>query len=353
MNLTIKKLPAGALKKKKLENLKFGELFTDRMFLMEYRPSKGWHNARIEEFHDLSLSPATMVFHYAQEIFEGLKAYAYKGGKVAIFRPRDNFRRMNASAEGLCMPKIDEKFVLNSLVKLIRLEKDWVPRKKGSSLYIRPVMIGTDPIVKVRASETFLFYIILSPVGSYFSSGRTMSKIMVEDRFVRAVRGGLGFAKTGANYAASIRAGVEAVGRGYDQVLWLDGVERKYVEEVGSMNIFFVVDGVITTPRLTGSILPGITRRSVLELAGMLGYKAMERDIEVAEVISGIQNGRVSEVFGSGTACVINPVSDIFYRGRELSVTKEPGKYAKIFHERLTGIQYGEKKDVFGWMTRV
>ncbi len=353
MDLTIRDLPAGSQKKKDLENLKFGEQFTDRMFLMEYSQGKGWHDARIEQFHNFSLSPATMSLHYAQEIFEGMKAYAMRDGGVAIFRPDENWKRMRSSAEALCMPDFDEGFVMRALTELIRLERDWVPKRKGTSLYIRPTMIGADPVIKVRASSEYLFYIILSPVGAYFSADRTMSKIMVEDRYVRAVRGGLGFAKTGANYAASIRAGMEAAKKGYDQVLWLDGVERRFVEEVGSMNIFFVIDGVVTTPALNGSILPGITRKSVLELAGKLGFKSSERTIEIEEVISGLESGRVSEVFGSGTACVINPVSTILYKGKEYAVTKEPGKYARTFFEYLTGIQHGEKEDLFGWMKAV
>lgn len=351
MKLAIKEVPPDSLKKKNFSNLKFGEQFTDRMFLMEYSPAEGWHNPIIEAFHNFDLSPATMALHYAQMIFEGMKAYAYKGGKVSIFRPMENFLRMNNSAEGLCMPKIDPDFVLSSLVELVRLEKDWVPHERGTSLYIRPTMIGTDPVIKVRSSDTFLFYIILSPVGAYFSADRTMSKIMVEDRYVRAVRGGLGFAKTGANYAASIRAGMEAAKKGYDQVMWLDGVERKYIEEIGSMNIFFVIDDVITTPALNGSILPGITRRSVLELSKRLGFKTSERSVAIEEVIKGIENGRVTEAFGSGTACVLNPVSTIFYQGKDYNVTEEPGKYARVLHEYLTGIQYGDKEDLFNWMT--
>ncbi|MFH0798888.1 MAG: branched-chain amino acid aminotransferase [Pseudomonadota bacterium] len=350
MNLTVKELPAGTSRKKNPENLKFGELFTDRMFLMQYDSGAGWSGARIEEFHNFSLSPATMSFHYAQEIFEGMKAYRFKDGKTAIFRPMENFNRMNASAELLGMPGFDSEFVLGALRKLIRLEEGWVPTQRGTSLYIRPVMIGVDPVIKVRSSDSFLFYIILSPVGPYFSADRTMSRIMVEDRYVRAVRGGIGCAKTGGNYAASIRAGMEAAKKGYDQVLWLDGVERKYVEEIGSMNIFFVIDGVITTPALNGSILPGITRKSVLELAAKLGYKTSERNVEIGEVMSGLAAGRVSEMFGTGTACVINPVSTICHKGKDYTVTDEPGKYSSILHEYLTGIQHGDKEDIFNWM---
>ena len=353
MKLTIRDLPAGSLKAKNFEHLRFGEQFTDRMFVMEYDPDRGWHSARIEPFHNFEFSPATMALHYAQEIFEGLKAYHRRDGSIALFRPDENLKRMNSSAEALCMPKLDEAFVLDALLELVRLEKDWVPRGEGTSLYIRPTMIGSDPVIKVRASRNYLFYVILSPVGAYFSADRTTSRIMVEDRYVRAVRGGLGCAKTGANYAASIRAGMDALKGGCDQVLWLDGVERKNIEEVGAMNIFFVIDGVVTTPALNGSILPGITRKSVLELAGKLGVKTAERTLALAEVLAGLESGKVSEVFGSGTACVINPVSAIVYQGKEYPVTKEPGKYAKLFHEYLVGIQRGDKEDLFGWMKAV
>ncbi len=353
MKLGINQIPANSLKQKKMENLKFGEQFSDRMFVMEYSPAQGWHNPRIEQFANFQMSPATMALHYAQEIFEGMKAYARKDGSVAVFRPDENWKRMNSSAERLCMPKFDSEFVMNALAELIRLEKDWVPRARGTALYIRPTMIGVDPVIKVRASDNYLFYIILSPVGAYFSGDRTMSKIMVEDRYVRAVRGGLGCAKTGANYAASIRAGMEAAKLGYDQVMWLDGVERKNVEEIGAMNIFFVIDNVITTPVLNDSILPGITRKSVLELAERLGFKTCERVVPIDEVIDGISSGAVSEMFGSGTACVINPVSRVLYKGKEYSVTDEPGKFAKTMYDYLTGIQYGEKEDMFGWMKAV
>ena len=351
MELIIKDVPAGSLKKKDLENLKFGELFTDRMFVMEYK--QGWHSARIEAFHNFSLSPATMVFHYAQEIFEGMKTFAYKGGKVAMFRPVENLERLNNSADRLCMPKIDVNFIFKALCELIKLDRDWVPNKKNTSLYIRPTMIGVDPIIKVRSSDEYLFFIILSPVGPYFGSGTKMSKIMVEENYVRASRGGMGFAKTGGNYAASLKAGTEAAKKGFDQVLWLDSEERKYVEEVGSMNIFFVIDDVVVTPELDGSILPGVTRKSVLQLARHLKLKVEERKVPINEIVEGLQNSAVTEVFGTGTACVVSPVGTLGYRGRQFSVGdgKNPGKYSSLLYDHLTGIQYGEKEDAFGWMT--
>lgn len=350
MELAIKSVTN--LKQKELENLRFGEKFTDRMFVMEYSPAKGWHGARIEQFQNFSFSPATMVFHYAQEIFEGMKVFAYKGGKVAMFRAMENLERLNTSADRLCMPQVDKKFIFDALCKLVDLERDWVPKKKDTSLYIRPTMIGTDPIIKVRASDNYLFYIILSPVGPYFGSGVKMSKIMVEDTYVRASKGGMGFAKTGGNYAASIKAGMEAAKKGFDQVLWLDAVERKYIEEVGSMNIFFVINDTLVTPELTGSILPGITRKSVIQLAKHLGMKVEERSLTINEVIEGLQNGKVTEVFGTGTACVISPVGTLGYKGKTYTVgSGNVGKYSKTLYDHLTGIQYGEKEDTFGWMT--
>lgn len=353
MELTIKDVPSGSLKQKNFENLKFGESFTDRMFTMEYSSSKGWHSARIEPLHSFSFSPATMVFHYAQEIFEGMKVFNYKDGRIAMFRPMENLERMNMSADRLCMPKIDKEFVFNSLCELLKLERGWVPDKKDTSLYIRPAMIGIDPIIKVRASDNYIFFIILSPVGPYFSSGSKISKIMVEDYYVRASRGGMGFAKTGGNYAASLKAGMEAAKKGFDQVLWLDAETRRDVEEVGSMNIFFVIDNALVTPELDGSILPGITRKSVIKLARHLNIKVTEREVPIKEIIEGLQTGRVSEVFGTGTACVVNPVGSLGYKGKEFKIGdgKKPGKYASLLYDNLTGIHYGTKEDMFNWMT--
>jgi branched-chain amino acid aminotransferase len=352
MELLIKDVLSGKLKQKNFDNLKFGEAFTDRLFVMEYNHKAGWHNARIEEFHNFSLSPATMAFHYAQEIFEGMKAFNYVGNRVAMFRPLENLERMNNSADRLCMPQIDTGSVLNALCELIKLERGWVPPKKDTSLYIRPTMIGIDPIIKVRASDNYLFFIILSPVGPYFSSGSKMSKIMVEDNYVRTSKGGMGMAKTGGNYAASLKAGMEAAKKGFDQVLWLDAEERKYVEEVGSMNIFFVINDVLVTPELDGSILPGITRKSVIQLAKHLKLKVEERKITIREIIEGLQTGAVSEVFGTGTACVVNPVCLMGYKGKEFSVGgAKIGKISEMLYNYLTGIQYGEKEDVFNWMT--
>lgn len=328
----------------------FGKTFADRMLLMEYSPDQGWHDAVIKKFENFSLSPATMVLHYAQEIFEGLKAYQRADGKIGLFRAKDNLLRMNASAERLCMPAIDIDFVHSSLRKLIELEKSWVPHEEGTSLYIRPTMIGIDPLIRLKSSDNFWFYVILSPVGMYYKNGFNPTKIMVEDKYVRAVRGGLGAAKAGANYAASLLPGKEAVEKGYDQVLWLDGMEMKYIEEVGSMNLFFLYDNYLATSALNGSILPGITRDSVIQLAKKRGVEVREEALAIDKVTADIKDGRVKEIFGSGTAAVISPVSQVTYKGEDYILKNEKaGKFTLEIYEQLTGIQYGKIEDPFGW----
>lgn len=352
LKLTIEQIPANELKGGVASGmpLKFGKIFTDRMFMMKYTPKTGWSEAVIKKYGDLSLSPAATVLHYAQEVFEGLKAYKRTDGQVALFRARDNFLRMNRSAEQLCLPQLDIDFVVEALRQLISLEKRWVPQEEGASLYIRPTMIGVDPYIGLRASEECLFYIILSPVGMYYANGFEPTKIMVEEKYVRAVRGGLGDAKAGANYAASLRASVDAGKKGFDQVLWLDGVERKYIEEVGSMNIFFVFGETLVTSAINGSILQGITRDSIIKIAKHWGLKVEERKISIDEVIAGIQSGTVTEVFGSGTAAVVSPVGVLSYKGIDHQVGNgSVGRYTQKFYDYLTGIQYGKEKDIFGW----
>ncbi len=331
-------------------SFEFGKTFADRMFLMEYSPAAGWHDAVIKKFENFSLSPATMVLHYAQEIFEGLKAYYRVDGKIGLFRPKDNFLRMNVSAERLCMPTLDIDFVHSSLRKLIELEKNWVPQQEGTSLYIRPTMIGVDPLIKLKSSDNFWFYIILSPVGMYYKNGFNPTKIMVEDQYVRAVRGGLGAAKAGANYAASLLPGKKAVEKGYDQVLWLDGVEMKYIEEVGSMNLFFLYNDHLATSALNGSILPGITRDSVIQLSKKLGLEVREEALAIDQIVADIKDGKIKEMFGSGTAAVISPVSQIAYKGNNYVLkNEETGKFTRELYDQLTGIQYGKVEDPFGW----
>ena len=334
--------------------LGFGTKFTDHMFNMDYAPDKGWHDPRIEPYAPIAMDPATMVLHYGQGVFEGLKAYRTASGNIQLFRPQDNLRRLNRSNDILCIPRIDESFALEALKELIRVEKDWVPRAPETSLYIRPTIVATDPFLGVRASHTYLFFIILCPVGAYYPEGFNPVKILVEKEHVRAVPGGTGEAKTLGNYAASLLAGQKAHDAGFTQVLWLDGVERKYIEEVGSMNIFFVIDGEVSTPALQGSILPGITRDSVLQLGRMWGLKVAERRISIDELLKAGETGRLQEVFGSGTAAVVSPVGQIKYGDRSITVGNgQVGPLAKRFYTAITDIQYGRTADPKGWMVPV
>ncbi len=336
------------------DNLAFGNVFTDHMFNMDYSPETGWHDPRIEPFADFVLSPAAMVLHYGQAIFEGLKAYRTDSGGIQLFRPRENLRRLNASARRLCIPGFDEDMVLGFLTELIRLEKSWVPSATGTSLYIRPFIIATDPYIGLKTSATYRFSIILCPVGAYYPEGFDPVKIWVSRKYVRAVRGGVGDVKTAGNYAASLYATEEAHAEGYTQVLWLDGVHQKYVEEVGSMNIFFMLDDELVTPALNGSILPGITRDSVINLARAWGYRVTERQISMDEVIEAQAQGRLKEVFGSGTAAVISPVGvmkcgdDVFIVG-----DGQAGAFSKKMFDALTAIQYGRTEAPAGWIEPV
>ncbi len=334
--------------------LSFGTIFTDHMFNMDYSPEKGWHNPRIEPYMPIMMEPSTMVLHYGQAIFEGLKAYRTDNGSIQLFRPKDNFKRLNHSCRLLCIPEVDEKFILDSLKQLIAIEKKWVPDAPGTSLYIRPTIIAMDPFLGVRASHTYRLFIILSPVGAYYSAGFNPVKILVTKDHVRAVRGGLGEAKTPANYAASLYAGEVAHKQGYTQVLWLDGVEQKYIEEVGSMNIFFVVNDEIITPALNGSILSGITRDSVIALSGSWGINALERRISIDEVMDAHFSGKLKEVFGSGTAAVISPVGELKYGDKIIAVSDgQVGPIANKLFKALTDIQYGKEKDTMGWIEQV
>ncbi len=331
--------------------LGFGNIFTDYMLTIPYTAGKGWHDAQIRPFENFSLSPACMVLHYSQTIFEGLKAYRGTTG-INLFRPWDNFARLNASARRMCIPEINEGFALEAMCELISMEQDWVPRSEGTSLYIRPVIISTDPFLGVRAGETYLFFIILSPVGAYYSSGLKPVDIYVEDEYVRAVVGGTGAVKTGGNYAASLVAGQIAHNKGFSQVLWLDGKEKKYVEEVGSMNIFFKIRGELYTAALTGSVLPGITRDSVIRLAReVFGISVREERIAIADIFAESASGGLEEVFGTGTAAVVSPVGGMEWEGRRITVGDgKMGKLTAQLYEKLTGIQYGREEDTFGWI---
>jgi len=353
MELTVS--TAEKLKEKPDESsLGFGTKFTDHMFSMDYTPEKGWHSARIVPYAPFSLDPSTMFLHYAQGVFEGLKSYRTASGSVQLFRPRENFKRLNRSCRRLCIPEIDETFALDALKRLLTIEKDWVPAQPETSLYIRPTIIAMDPYLGVRASHTYRFFIILSPVGAYYPEGFNPVKIQVTNHYVRAVRGGVGEAKTPGNYAASILAGEEAHKEGYSQVLWLDGVEQKYIEEVGSMNIFFVIDDEIVTPELNGSILPGITRDSVIKLAKHWNDKVSERKISIDELLQAHASGKLQEVFGAGTAAVISPVGEIKYHDRVFSIADgNVGPVARKYYDAITGIQYGKAEDPLGWIVQV
>ncbi len=356
--MEIKKVPIPDGKKKAKftdeTQLSFGRLFTDRMLMVEWKAGKGWVDARIEPYAPFVLDPACLVFHYAQEIFEGLKAYRWADGTVALFRPEANARRFNLSAERLCMPAVPEELFLKGIEELVQLEKDWVPCTEGTSLYIRPAMIAVEPVLGVKPSDHYYFYVIMSPVGAYYASGFNPVKILVEDTYVRATPGGTGEAKTGGNYASSLKAGLEAKKKGFDQVLWLDGVHKRYIEEVGAMNMFFAYEDRVVTAPLEGSILHGITRDSVLKLVESFGLKVEERKIDVVELMNDIRSGKVKEAFGSGTAAVITPVGTLGYKDDCLTVDNgKVGALTQKLYDTLTGIQYGKIADPFGWIKKI
>ncbi len=331
-------------------NLGFGHVFTDHMFVMNYTEGKGWHDPRIEPFHEISLSPAAMVFHYGQEMFEGMKAYKGDDGKVYLFRPDMNAKRANKSNERLCIPQIPEEDFVQAVEELVRVEKDWIPTDEGTSLYIRPFIIATDAFLGVAPSKTYLFIIIVSPSGAYYASGLAPVGIWIEDEYVRAVRGGMGFTKTGGNYAASLIAQVKAHDSGYSQVLWLDGVERKYIEEVGAMNICFKISGKVVTPALNGSILPGVTRDSVIQMCRHWGYEVEERKVSVDELVEAAKTGALEEVFGTGTAAVVSPVGKLRYQDDVMTIGDGGiGELTQRLYDTLTGIQWGRLEDPMGW----
>ena len=351
--MEIKITKAAVLKEKPdSSTLGFGKIFTDHMFMMDWNDQKGWYNARIVPFENISLHPASTVLHYGSEIFEGLKAYRRKDGKVQMFRPIENIRRMNRSAERLCLPEIPEDLAMQVLTTFVELEQDWTPSAEGTSLYLRPFMFGNDESLGVHAVHNATYVIIASPVGSYYAEGINPVKIMIEDEDVRAVRGGMGYTKTGGNYACSLAAQVKAHDAGYSQVLWLDGVERKYIEEVGAMNIFFKINGTIVTPMLNGSILPGITRNSVIELCKSWGLPVEERKISVEELLEAQNNGTLEECFGTGTAAVISPVGKLRYKDDVMTINGgEIGEISQKLYDTVTGIQGGTVADPFNWVT--
>ena len=337
-----------------VSKLGFGSYFTDHMFIMNYDEGKGWHSPRIVPYGPLSLDPAAMCLHYGQEVFEGLKAYRTPDGEAVLFRPDRNMARLNLSNERLCIPLIDEEFALKALKLLVKIERDWIPDGEGTSLYIRPFIIATDPHIGVRPASHLLFIIILSPVGAYYPQGINPVNIYVERKYVRTVRGGTGYVKTAGNYAASLKAQDEAYNQGYTQVLWLDGVERKYIEEVGTMNVFFKIDGEIITPALQGSILGGITRMSCIELLRHWGYRVSERPITLDEVEKAAEQGLLEEAFGTGTAAVISPIGELKVDDRNIVINgNKIGEVARRLYDTLTGIQTCRIDDPFGWVVKI
>ncbi len=352
MEIEINLAPEEFKRTSELKFLPFGKIFTPHMFIMKYDEDKGWHSPKICPFSNIELHPAAIVLHYAQTVFEGLKAYWGVDGKIRLFRVWDHINRLNCSAERMCIPTLEPKLVFEAIKTLVLIDKNWIPREKGSALYIRPFIFATEGTLGLKVSREYLFVIIASPVGAYYKEGFNPIKIYVTEQYIRACPGGTGEVKTGGNYAASLKAQEIAQNKGYTQVLWLDAIERRYVEEVGSMNIFFYFENELTTPMLSGSILPGITRDSVLKLASVLGFSVTERKIAIEEVIEGIEKGTLKECFGTGTAAVITPVGKIFYRNKDYTINRgETGEVTKLFFERITGIQYGETEDLFNWTT--
>ncbi|MDH3349019.1 MAG: branched-chain amino acid aminotransferase [Desulfobulbaceae bacterium] len=355
MNVALHKAAPEQLKEKPdQDNLGFGQHFTDHIFVMDWNREIGWHDARIKPYGDFVLDPAAMVFHYGQAIFEGLKAYCGKDGKLLLFRPKDNLERLNKSALRMCMPRIPVDNVLQSLKALVYLDRDWVPKNEGATLYLRPTMIASEPALGLRPSNQYTFFIISSPVGAYYAQGFEPVTIYVEDHYVRAVPGGVGEAKTAGNYAASVKALMEANEKNCSQVLWLDATERKYIEEVGTSNIFFVINDELVTPPLSGTILPGITRDSVLQLAKDWNMKTVERPITIDEVIETNNDGSLKEIFGTGTAAVISPIGELHYKDQIITINnKQTGEVSKRFFDELQALQRGYREDPHKWLVSV
>jgi branched-chain amino acid aminotransferase len=334
--------------------LGFGEYFSDHMFIMDYTEGKGWHDARIIPYAPLMIDPATMVLHYGQAVFEGLKAYQSKDGRILLFRPHRNMERINISNDRLCIPPVDVDFAVEALKAIVKVDQDWIPKAEGTSLYLRPFIIATDPYLGVRPSNTYQFIVIMSPVGAYYPEGINPVKIYVESEYVRAVRGGIGFAKTPGNYAASIKAQVEAKKKGFTQVLWLDGVEKKYVEEVGTMNVFFMIDDEVITPSLEGSLLAGITRDSTISLLKNWGVKVTERRISIQELYEAHARGSLKEAFGTGTAAVISPIGELTWDGKQITINNgNIGDLSARVYNTITGVQNGSLVDTFGWTIEI
>ncbi|PYG86849.1 branched-chain amino acid aminotransferase [Ruminiclostridium sufflavum DSM 19573] len=353
MNISITKT-AAPKQKPDQSHLGFGIHFTDHMFIMDYTEGKGWHDARIVPYGPMAVDPSAMALHYGQAIFEGLKAYRTANGEILLFRPEKNMQRVNNSNRLLCIPEINVDDCVQAIKELVKVDAYWIPSAPGTSLYIRPFIFASEPALGVRPAHSYQFVIILSPVGAYYKEGINPVKIYVESNYVRAVRGGLGEAKTVANYAASLKAQVEAKEQGYTQVLWLDGVEKKYVEEVGTMNVFFKINGEVVTPALTGTILPGITRMSTIELLKKAGVPVSERKITIQEIYDAHAAGKLEEAFGTGTAAVISPIGEFSWNGNVIKVNDgKIGEVSQRVYDTITGIQSGELEDTFGWIQKL
>ena len=334
--------------------LPFGTIFTDHMFMMDYDLGQGWHDPRIVPYGPIELEPSAMCLHYGQSVFEGMKAYRAVDGRILLFRPEKNMARLNVSNDRLCIPAIDEEFAKEAIAKLVSIERDWIPSGEGTSLYIRPFIIGVDPHVGVHPAHHLIFMVICCPVGAYYPEGLNPVKIYVEKNYVPAVRGGMGYTKTAGNYAASLKAQDEAEKQEYTQVLWLDGVERKYIEEVGTMNVFFVIDDEVVTPALQGSILSGITRMSCIEILRHWGMKVTERRISIDEVAEAARTGHLKEAFGSGTAAAISPIGHLKWGDEVMDINNgEIGPISQRLYDTLTGIQWGKLPDELGWTYEV
>ena len=332
------------------DQLGFGKYFTDHMFIMDWDKDQGWHDARIVPYGPIPMDPATMVLHYAQETFEGLKAYRNPNGDILLFRPEMNGKRMINSNKRLCMAELPEDMFVEAVEAIVKFEQDWIPTAPDTSLYIRPFMYASQPGVGVHPADSYRFIIILSPVGAYYPEGVNPVKIWVEDEFVRAVKGGTGFTKCGGNYAASIAAQVKAEQNGYTQVLWLDGVHRKYVEEVGTMNVMFLIGDTVVTAALEGSVLPGVTRDSIIHILKDMGYKVEERDLSIDELMEAGRTGQLKEAWGTGTAAVISPIGELCYKGEKITIQDfKTGPLTQKLYDTLTGIQWGRLEDKYHW----
>ncbi len=356
MPIKIVKVEPAKMKTKPADESKlgFGKIFTDHFFTMKYHEGRGWHDAMIEPYRPLAIEPTAMCLHYGQEVFEGLKAYRGKNDRVFLFRPDQNIKRMNISAERLCMPRIDTDLFMEGLKKLILVEKDWVPHSHGASLYIRPTMIATEAALGMRHANEYLFFIVLSPVGVYYPQGFSPTSMYVTEEHVRAVRGGIGYCKAAGNYAASLLASRLAMEKGFTQVIWLDAIEKKYIEEVGTSNIFFLIGEELITPPLGGSILPGVTRDSIIRIAKSWNVTVSERRLSIDEVIDAEARGSLKEAFASGTAAIVSPIGQISYRGKAIVINAgKTGALTEKLYNEILQIQYGDKEDPYGWRVPV